>query len=267
MAGRTATSSRGSSPSTRNSGRQQEVTNHGERTCCQSRNTAQRNVAVILPNQYQESKDLQQQQQGTRRGSEDQIHALRNALRAASTENDQLLTERGHLEQLCMHFERKCRILSLENQGAQSALQNARSENTALRKDLQECRDDLFRLQPLSEISDSEILQRYETLNQQIVSWVDDLFSELDKEITRHEATGEVPLPLVKTDNDYMEALISEHPNAAEYLVRSYIQYYLHSVVFGENSYLLCLPDDMVATLEHVEKHMHSLVPQRGKIF
>ena len=58
-------------------------------------------------------------------------------------------------------------------------LSSLRKENTTVRgrvamleKELQACKDDLFRLQPVSQVPDSTIVQRLEYLNVQICDWI-----------------------------------------------------------------------------------------------
>ncbi|KAL8719796.1 MAG: hypothetical protein Q9225_003231 [Loekoesia sp. 1 TL-2023] len=99
-------------------------------------------------------------------------------------------------------------------------LDSSRLRNSALEQQLQACKDDLFRMQPRSEVPDSAIAQAYGDLYEYIASWV-------EGEISRFEAScrkthhGSLPELFYHGGLPEVEAVLSAHPKSGGEYMRS----------------------------------------------
>lgn len=139
------------------------------------------------------------------------------------------------------------------------ALQNI-AEN--LQQELQACKDDLFRLQPVVQTSDADIRNQYETVNQQISNWVDDEISQFEQRANKDAARN---MEIVSgRGNPNAAELLRQIPEAGEYLIAYIIHAYIQENVFGKHIYSLGLPEDLTRTLKRIEHGMAKLEPSRG---
>ena len=142
-----------------------------------------------------------------------------------------------------------------------SEIQKLQLTISKLREELEACKDDLFRVQPIIYTSDTEILNRYENISQQIWSWV-------DAEISIAEANTKSNTKLFSDGgNTYIASLFHAGLNIGEYLLVATIHYYLVEKLFGTAIYLFGVPSDLVDILQKTEKSMTGLKPRRGKKF
>ena len=169
-------------------------------------------------------------------------------------------TLRKHYEEL----EHEHSILKAGKAETDSNMKKVLDENTVLRQSLQHCKDDLFRLQPLSQTSDAEISAHYGALLQQITSFVDGVFSHIDREAEQQKKAGKAPLPSLTMGDRDPEDFVPKFPSAAEYFLRREILRNLQIQLFDESVYLFGLGPAYTHMLQNVENGMSSLEPKRG---
>lgn len=137
---------------------------------------------------------------------------------------------------------------------------------------LTECKDDLLRLQPTSQTSDSEIAERYSNLCQQIAGWVDDQTEDVETLEERFEGlktTEELnldPTLALYTTRKHLK-LAQEHPDAVPLLLQYLIHCYLGEYVLGDGVSFYGLDIHGVALIQQIEQGMKLLEPKRGKYF
>lgn len=137
-----------------------------------------------------------------------------------------------------------------------------------LSENLTECKDDLLRLQPPSQMSDSELSEQYSNLHQQISRWVDDRTEDSQLLEERFEALSSTiensPGLLQKyIKNDYLR-LAAKHPNSQPLILRHVIHSYLDACIFRDDICLFGLDTGTTNFLKGVEQGMTLLEPQRG---
>lgn len=162
-------------------------------------------------------------------------------------------------------LEERYEIFAIEKAEAEETLRKMRNKAGSLQSHLEECKDDLFRLQPLNEVSDSTILSQYEQLNQHVASWVDEFFSRIDSENAHCEASGRPPQPLLRVEGTGFQEFFASSPNASEYWLRHWLHLRLQQNVFIEDVYLSYLRDDYVDFIRVTERSMGALEPRRGR--
>ena len=161
-----------------------------------------------------------------------------------------------------------CRALRAENKDlgeraidAEAESQLLRTKVMTLQQELETCRDDLFRVQPSVQIPDTEILNEYECISQQILSWIDGEIRNFEKE---YPDVPSEKLYSAGEDSD-MIGLLKRYPDTGEYLVRRRIHRCLQEHIWNKNIYLVGLPSEIVQALEAAEQSMATYDPPRGK--
>ena len=180
-----------------------------------------------------------------------------------------------------LHYERQKRDSHMESLTAQT--RQANEEKAALEltnrrlqrqindlsNNLTECKDDLLRLQPTSQISDNEISDQYANLDQQISGWVDDSTEDtqlLEEQVDKIKSVDDLPelfKPYMSSDR---LKLAKKFPESQPLLLRYLIHCFLGTFVFGDEIYLFGLDSRNTALLQGIENGMKSLEPRRGKI-
>lgn len=144
-------------------------------------------------------------------------------------------------------------------------------QNKELNENLTECKDDLLRLQPPSQISDSEVSEQYSNLHQQISKWVDDQTEDsqlLEQRFENLSNSNEEPPELLRKclTSDHFR-LGKKYPQSQPLLLRYIIQYHLDQHVFRDDILLFGLDSNdskFTAFLRGIEQGMRELEPQRG---
>ena len=143
---------------------------------------------------------------------------------------------------------------------ADNDLQMTRTQLAACRDELRLCKDDLFRLQPVAQISDTSIGDDFKVVCRQVVGWI-------DKELAIFERThpnlrpGQLFSP---NDDPDTAQMMKNQIDFGEYLVRRSTHFYLMKMLFDKNVYLLGLSTCKKAFLQSAEKTMAKLDPPRG---
>lgn len=177
----------------------------------------------------------------------------------------QLEKTKLHMDQLTF----QTREANEEKASYESKLQNLQKQNSRLNEDLTECRDDILRLQPPSQIPDSKITDEYVNLYQQIASWVDDEAedsSSMETQLEFLHTDKEAP-ELLKTyiDNELVRTT-RKYSDAEPLLLRHTIQLHLHRRILADDLYLFGLDDHSITLLRTIAHSMEDLEPNRGEI-
>lgn len=152
---------------------------------------------------------------------------------------------------------RQKRVLQKDNQVL-------RNRNAILKKELQACKDDLFRMQPASQITDSTIAQNFESLDDAINDWIDTEIARFtDKWQSKHGNT-EPKLFHHNDDPALIDFLLKYPDTGGEYVIRYEIHRCLQEALFGDDTILVGLQADSVNFLLCIEQGMRGLKPPRG---
>lgn len=188
--------------------------------------------------QYQE---LKLQQQG------DQLYNLREDCQELSISNGRKDAEIRALTELQAHTKKE-----LEQLQKMSSIQN---------RELETCKDNLFQLQPVIQLTDSEILKQYDTLCQQVSNWVD---NEISKFEDKSGSPGNDTRTIVDGGSTRIKRLLNNAPGAGEYLISAIIHTEIQCNFFGGNVILFGLDRSFSELLHEAEERMVKLEPKRG---
>ena len=132
---------------------------------------------------------------------------------------------------------------------------------------LTECRDDLLRLQPTSQVSDNEIGDQFSNLDQQIAGWVDDQTEDstvLEEKIGGFKTVDDLPeLLRMFATSDHLR-LAKKYPDSQPLLLRYLIHCYLQTFILSSDVYLFGLDARNITLLQGMEQGMKQLEPRRG---
>ena len=130
----------------------------------------------------------------------------------------------------------------------------------AYQEELSKCKDDLFSLQGVAQTPDSVITQRFESISQQIVNWI-------DTEIANYARAN----PGIDPDHVFSGSeqkrvtdFLQRHPGTGEHVARYVIHRLLQYHVFGNTRYFVGLPQETARLLQEAESGFAKLDPPRG---
>lgn len=137
-----------------------------------------------------------------------------------------------------------------------------------LSNNLTECKDDLLRLQPISQVSDNEISDQYANLDQQISGWVDEKTEDtqaLEEQIERTRSVEDVPkLFRQYVSSDFLR-FAKKFPEFLPLLLRYLIHCCLGTFILDTDVYFFGLDARNIALLQGMEEGMRLLEPRRGE--
>lgn len=187
----------------------------------------------------------------------------RLVLQKKDEEIEELKSHYHHLWYTCKNQEANNSNLTQTIAAAEHEIQGLRQQHLAAQRDLQACKDDLFRLQPLAQVPDSNIAKDYDLLCLEIMNWI-------DGEITSFEKSNRYTEPeqlFSSSCDSELSLLLQNHPDCGEYFVRFLIHSCLNEFVFGDDVYLLGLSAEATKFLQRAEQGMGALEPKRGTTF
>lgn len=210
--------------------------------------------------------------QGDSRSFKDQILSERRKFyEHVDMLDDHIAHLKHQLEKTKLHMDQltfQTREANEEKTTYESKLQNLQKQNSRLNEDLTECRDDILRLQPPSQIPDSKIADEYNNVYHQIASWVDDEAEEssaMETQLANLLADKDAP-GLLKSilDNDLIHAT-KRYPDAEPLILRYIIQMHIHRCILADTIYLFGLDEHNEIILRSIARAMEDLEPKRGQ--
>ena len=139
-------------------------------------------------------------------------------------------------------------------------LQRERTELAASQDDLTACKDELFRLQPIAQVPDSQVDKEFDNLCQQIVNWVEAEVAVFEK---THPEEGQEFVFSIGEDKEATQ-FMTQHPKGGEHLAAYMIHRWLLNNLFWRKLSCIGLPAETIQLLERVERSMARLDPPRG---
>ena len=141
------------------------------------------------------------------------------------------------------------------------AVEEDREEKlTTAEEEFETCRDDLFRPQPVCQISDASIIDAFESLGEQIGSWIDDQASAFEC------VNLEEDVDYLFSNGKDLEVTYyrPRYPSAGEYICRHIVDLYLLERTLGRNIRVFGVPAEFTRMLATIERGMGALRPPRG---
>ncbi|KAL8878706.1 MAG: hypothetical protein Q9192_008385 [Flavoplaca navasiana] len=191
------------------------------------------------------------------------LEDLNNELELKKTELSQLASDYDHVlpinhTMLKDNQDLAARISQLEND-----LGATLQQNNSIKHELQACKDDLFRMQPSTEIPDSVVAKAYDELQVHISSWLEGEISSFEINYRkRHQ--GALPNLFDHQNQSRVKHIMTDYPTAGgEYIVRCYIQIMLHKEILADSVLLLGLDERETTLLQGIEQSMSNAKPPR----
>ena len=222
--------------------RQQKVVEHWSQAKTDGVEEDVMDVAVALQNFKTELKD-----------TKDRLAASEEALKETKAQ----LKDKKKILATCRRQLKESRGFSRHIRQAKNELQKTLQ---ASEEKLSQCKDDLFSLQGVAQIPDSTISNRFESICQQIVHWIDTEVATFEKAHPEAEPDHIFSGGQVKPSADFLE----QHSSAGEHLARYHIHELLGLHVFGKSVYFFGLPEETAQLLREAELKLAELDPPRG---
>ena len=142
-------------------------------------------------------------------------------------------------------------------------------ENQKLQNSLEKCKERIFNIQPVEEISDTQIAEEYASLCENIGDWAERQLGDYDNFLERvPSATWKEGLEDFVRDyfeeDGYVE-VIGKYPAAAVLFARNVIAQHIHDFFLVECKHYpgLCIEHENLLTM--LEESMRDFKPRRGK--
>lgn len=187
------------------------------------------------------------------------------------------------LEEKAAYFENEFRkrdthlsYLTKQTRDANSDKENLEDETRRLNRkirelstSLTEARDDLLRLQPTAQISDSEIAEQYSNLCQQIAGWVDDATEDteaLETYFERINNLNELHTSIRDDVTNRMLGFAKKQQECLPLLLQHLIHCKVREEILGTCIFLYGLDDTHTNLLRGIEEGMADLTPKRDTL-
>ena len=184
---------------------------------------------------------------------------LLNDLGRAQREKEQLAKEVNTLKVTAQ--QEKTRLFA--------ELRVAETETAQLRKDLEDCKERIFRLQPQTQMSDAQIGRQYHDLCETIADWVDSDFADFEGYLQTLSWCS-LPMDIAKflsnvafADGEW--AVVKNHPSAELSITRYIIHAFLHEFVLAAGRWFVGIDETAETLLSSIEDGMRKLLPKRGE--
>ncbi len=188
--------------------------------------------------------------------AEQEVEDLKNRMSTLQEDNT-------NLSQFQLSYQRlrdQTKNLRVHYSESEQEVQSLEAKARTLRKDLEACKDDLFRLQPAAQTPDTEIISDFESLAQHIHNWIEVEINDYEKLCPKAVSKDFFS----SGGNEHVTMILRRLPDVGEYLVRYEIYRFLQEIMLGSDTYLLGLPDDIMDTIKRLEDGMAKLKPSRG---
>lgn len=184
-----------------------------------------------------------------------------NSFKVMLDERDKKIGKvRGYYSELLHAQEVQQTNIKILQQSADAEAKALRDKLTTTERELELCRDDLFRMQPVCRISDGNIIAAFESLGEQLINWIDNETSAFEKAYPG----AHVEWLFIGSKDPDVACFLRMHPLAGEHLCRYLINHYLLKHMFGSSIYRWGLSTGYTHMRLNIEHGMAALKPSRG---
>lgn len=132
----------------------------------------------------------------------------------------------------------------------------------ATQRNLEACKDEIFRLQPMQQVSDCSVAEEFEGFQRRVDNWLNAQFAAYD---ARYSIMTSENSFICKSDQ-HATKLFRAHPDSEEYLVKYRLNACLCGVIFSNGLSALGLPKRQISFIGRLESLMSGPEIDRGKI-
>ena len=188
-------------------------------------------------------------------------HADDSKFQSQSDEIQELRAHNIRLQQTCISQNDRISDLTQGLEQNQRDLQVLRTQLANTREELSSCKDDIFRMQPVPQIPDTEVTRAFEQVCENVASWVD---AELLLFEGAHPDSQPGQLFCGGSSHLYCANFLQGCPNFGEYLVTYEIHRLLQKSILNSNSYLFGLNQEVTELFKFLESSMSNAKPAKG---
>lgn len=189
------------------------------------------------------------------------IPELSNVLKSKiAEEENEIEGIRGQYNTLLLAYQSEKEKGKIIQRNATAAVEKLREKLATAEQQLDLCRDDLFRLQPVCRVSDASIIRAFESLSDQLIDWIDNEASAFERANPRMQ----VRCLFSGSNNPDVASFLRIYPSAGEYLCRHVVNRYMIKHMFNSKIHSFGLPAEYNHMRMTIERGMAALKPPRG---
>ena len=142
-------------------------------------------------------------------------------------------------------------------------LQIVRTQLANAREELSSCKDDLFRMQPITQVPDTDILRDFEQVCENIVGWIDEELLFFEK-ANPESQEGQL---FSNAGSDYLAYLLRSFPDIGEDLVGYEVHRLLQKSILNSDNYFFAMNNESAEFFKSLEYNMLNSNPPKGSLF
>ena len=150
----------------------------------------------------------------------------------------------------------------LKLQSKSEKIKTLKVELAEAQRNLAACKDDLFRLQPVYQVSDSDIVNDFEMISQNIIKWIDDKIETIEES---YIGGPSVKIFQIKSNRE-ARSLLQHYPDCGEYYARRLIHIQLCEKIFTDSIAIFGLSFAQERLWLAVNDSLRGLQPPRGMV-
>ena len=202
-----------------------------------------------------------------------QLQQLNQRYLQSERDRERLLKDKENLvkryESFCLETSQSLRQADDRTEAAEKSQHAWQIEARGIAEELAQCKDELFSLQPRSEVTDTQVAAEWDTLCQQITRWVDDeaeFTSDLNTRLNYLNSHGLLSPTVEKYWGRDRQLLVNRFKmkDDLDCVLRYNIHCLLEFWIFDETNYLFGLDKDDSKFLQGLEQGLANLRPARG---
>ena len=189
------------------------------------------------------------------------IPKLSDVLKSKIAEEENEIEDiRGQYNTLFLAYQSEKEKRKILQRNASAVAERLREKLATAEQQLDLCRDDLFRIQPVCRVSDASIIGAFESLSEQLIDWIDNEASAIERANPRTQAE------CLFSGSNYpdLASFLRIHPSAGEYLCRHVVNCYIINHMFNSKIHSFGLPAEYNHMRMTIERGMAALKPPRG---
>ena len=202
----------------------------------------------------------------------EQASSLQAAQTQIQTQDTQIRTLNRNLHNLQVTINTNANTANLLQNAYQDEKNNTKAaieENDSLRQNLEDCKEQIFKMQPMACLTDSQIGLMYSGLCDTIQVWVATTFADIDDGLMTllsgdHDGVGAKAVKMLMRQEEI--ALTITHPVVDNNILGMFVLRYLHETVLKPERIYPGVNKALGKILKGIMNGMKTLDPPRGKL-
>ena len=177
--------------------------------------------------------------------------------------------DKGALAREVKKLKKQLHQQDAEIQQLEAAHENMKKEKETLGEDLEECKEQIFRMQPIDVATDADIGTQYKTFCRTVETWAERQFGRAEGVLENIQQLLAPQWYMSAFLREYLGngelAIIEDNPTAQVALARYLVHRHLFERILGQSDFHECLDVGSNELLDLILSGIRELTPKRGR--